>query len=302
MEAYKQNAVASICSRMETLCQFPMQVIVSKGALLACGLSGREAVSPTDLIDQEQTREFPDFCRHLTAAKSGDRAVRRQIGEHGREAKAIIERMLLGAQTLSDGIKLLEKTFAPAELKILRQHKRYTPQMRAPTHHVLIRSIYRPGEIAVPQKLFGGCACGAIRYRCHTDPVLMLNRHCRDCQQASGSAYAAIVAVPEPAVQIRGKLHYYKIVGQTGKATERGFCPSCESPITVKSERRPGVLGLQAASLDDPSTYEPVMDVFISSAQPWDKMDPELQKHRRGYPDPKGLSRSLDLRSPSRTR
>ena len=34
MEAYKQNAVASICSRMETLCQFPTQVIVLKGALL----------------------------------------------------------------------------------------------------------------------------------------------------------------------------------------------------------------------------------------------------------------------------
>lgn len=130
MEAYKQNAVASICSRMETLCQFPMQVIVLKGALLACGLSGRKAVSPKGLIDQEQTREFPNFCRHLTAAKSGDRAIQRQIDEHGREAKAIIERMLQGAQTLSDGIKLLEKTFTPAELKILRQRKRYTPQMR----------------------------------------------------------------------------------------------------------------------------------------------------------------------------
>jgi hypothetical protein len=136
----------------------------------------------------------------------------------------------------------------------------------------------------VPQKLFGGCACGAVRYECYTDPLLMLNCHCRDCQRASGSAYAAIVTVPKPAVQIRGKLNYHKIVGQTGGATERGFCPSCGSPITITSERRPDVLGLQAASLDDPSTYEPVMDVFISSAQPWDNMDPKVQKHTHGIP------------------
>lgn len=130
MEAYKQNAVASICSRMETLCQFPTQVIVLKGALLACSLSGSKAVSPAGLIDQEQTREFPDFCRHLLAAKFGDRDLQGQIDEHSREATAIIDRMLSGAQTLSDGIKLFEKTFTSAELKIFRRRERYTPQLQ----------------------------------------------------------------------------------------------------------------------------------------------------------------------------
>jgi hypothetical protein len=139
VEAYKQNAVSSISSRMETLCQFPAQVIVLKGALLACGLSGHKAVSPAGLIDQEQTREFPDFCRHLVAAKFGDRELQKQIDEHSREAKALIDRMLLGAQTLSDGIELLEKTFTPAELKILRRRERYTPQM----HEKLIDFILR---------------------------------------------------------------------------------------------------------------------------------------------------------------
>jgi hypothetical protein len=44
------------------------------------------------------------------------------------------------------------------------------------------------------QKISGGCACGAIHYECNADPVVMLNCHCRDCQRASGSAYAAVVA------------------------------------------------------------------------------------------------------------
>ena len=67
------------------------------------------------------------------------------------------------------------------------------------------------------QKISGGCACGAIHYECNADPVVMLNCHCRDCQRASGSAYAAVVVVPKNAVQMRGEPRYYKVVGKAGK-------------------------------------------------------------------------------------
>jgi hypothetical protein len=134
------------------------------------------------------------------------------------------------------------------------------------------------------QKISGGCACGAIHYECNIDPVMMLNCHCRKCQQATGTAYAAIVAVPKTAVQIRGEPRYYKIVGDAGKAVERGFCPTCGSQVTMKFERLPDVLGLPAGSLDDPSIYNPMMDVFTSSAQPWDHMNPSIQKHAEGPP------------------
>jgi hypothetical protein len=133
------------------------------------------------------------------------------------------------------------------------------------------------------QKISGGCACGAIRYECNADPVVMLNCHCRDCQRASGSAYAAVVVVPKNAIEMRGEPRYYK-VGNAGKAIERGFCPACGSQVTVKLERLPDVLGLQAGSLDDPSVHRPMMDVFTSSAQPWDHMNPNIQKHSQGLP------------------
>jgi hypothetical protein len=133
-------------------------------------------------------------------------------------------------------------------------------------------------------KLSGGCACGAIHYDCNADPVIMFNCHCRDCQRASGSAYAAIVVVPKAAVQMRGELVYHKIVGSAGKAIERGFCPTCGSHVTDKLERLPNILALQAGSLDDASMYRPTMDVFTSSAQPWDHMDPKVQKHTHAVP------------------
>ena len=68
-------------------------------------------------------------------------------------------------------------------------------------------------------------------------------------------------------------------IGGAGKAMERGFCPTCGSHVTDKLERLPNILALQAGSLDDPSMYRPMMDVFTSSAQPWDHMDPKVQKH-----------------------
>jgi hypothetical protein len=132
------------------------------------------------------------------------------------------------------------------------------------------------------QKISGGCACGAVRYECNLDPVIMLNCHCRNCQQASGSGYAAVAAVPKTAVQVRGEPRYYKIVGDAGTAVERGFCPNCGSQVFMKIERLPDVLGLQAGSLDDPSIYRPMMDIFTSSAQPWDHMNPNTQKHTQG--------------------
>ena len=132
------------------------------------------------------------------------------------------------------------------------------------------------------QKISGGCACGAIRYEVSADPVAMLNCHCRDCQRGTGSAYAAVMVVPAAAVRMQGEPRYHRQVGDAGKAVERGFCAMCGSPVAVRLERMPDILGLQAASLDDPSQYKPAMDIFTSSAQPWDHMLPHTKKLTQG--------------------
>ena len=134
-------------------------------------------------------------------------------------------------------------------------------------------------------KLSGGCACGAIRYEAHAEPVLMLNCHCRDCQRASGSGYAAIVVVPKGAVQFTGEPRYHQVTGEKGSKVGRGFCASCGSPIALTLERMPDIIGLQAASLDDPSLHKPAMDLFTASAQAWDHMHPGTPKRPRGARD-----------------
>jgi hypothetical protein len=131
-------------------------------------------------------------------------------------------------------------------------------------------------------KFFGRVRLRAVHYETTIDPVLMLNCHCRACQQAGGSGYAPIVVVPKEGLQLHGELRYHRSIGDNGKAVERGFCPNCGSQIAMKLESMPGVVGLQAGSLADPSRFVPAMDVFTNGAQPWDHMQPERKKFPRG--------------------
>ena len=40
----------------------------------------------------------------------------------------------------------------------------------------------------------------------------------------------------------------------------------------------PDLMGIMAGSLDDPSWFQPTMEIFTASAQPWDFMNPNLPR------------------------
>jgi hypothetical protein len=138
----------------------------------------------------------------------------------------------------------------------------------------------------------GGCACGAIRYECAAAPLLALNCHCRDCQRASGTAFAAIIRVPAAAFTVtKGAPRFYTVTGNSGNMVSRGFCPQCGSPVFSRLSGMSDIVGVRVGSLDDPSGYRPVVDIFVASAQPWDHMNPELPKSP-GYPQAVGPKRA----------
>jgi hypothetical protein len=124
----------------------------------------------------------------------------------------------------------------------------------------------------------GGCMCGAVRYECTADPMFMGNCHCRDCQQASGAAYVGALGVPANGVKITGNVKYYESKADSGGTAKRGFCPNCGARLFSMPSFAPDLLVILAASLDDPSIYKAGMDIYTSSAQPWDHMDPALPK------------------------
>jgi len=132
----------------------------------------------------------------------------------------------------------------------------------------------------------GGCMCGAVRYECTGAPMFMGNCHCRDCKRAAGSASAPAIGVPRSAVKVSGEVKYYESKTDSGNMVKRGFCPNCGSRLFSLPPFAPDVIVILASSLDDPSIFQPAMDIYTSSAQPWDHMNPALQKFPKMPPMP----------------
>jgi hypothetical protein len=56
----------------------------------------------------------------------------------------------------------------------------------------------------------GGCVCGAVRYECSAEPIMMFKCHCRDCQRVTGGGFVAGLLVPAAAFRLtKGQLRYH---------------------------------------------------------------------------------------------
>ncbi len=124
----------------------------------------------------------------------------------------------------------------------------------------------------------GGCLCGQVRYSISAKSVGSGNCHCRSCQKAVGAAYLAALFVPTNALDITGIYKEFATVAASGNQVYRGFCPECGTTLFGRNTGHPEIRPVSAASLDDPSIFQPHVDFWVADAQPWDYMNPDLPK------------------------
>jgi hypothetical protein len=129
----------------------------------------------------------------------------------------------------------------------------------------------------------GGCTCGAIRYVCARPPVAMLNCHCRDCQRSSGAPFASGFIVRASEVQIAGTPKTYSVHAGSGSLATRSFCSECGAPLFTHGEAAPQFI--RFPTLDNPSEFRPMLDIWTSSAQPWACLSQEIP-HYAQSPQP----------------
>lgn len=121
----------------------------------------------------------------------------------------------------------------------------------------------------------GGCQCGAVRYALHAELTLPHLCHCRMCQKAFGSFFAALAVIDEADIEwTRGKPKIFR----SSSITDRGFCDVCGTPLTFQMIEGTRV-NISLGSLDNPEMVPPDIQIGIESRLPWFADLPGLKEH-----------------------
>jgi hypothetical protein len=119
-------------------------------------------------------------------------------------------------------------------------------------------------------RLDGGCACGAVRYRLGTPPLFVHCCHCRDCQRQSGSAFTinALIEADRCAV-LTGEATAFAMPTDSGKPHHIFRCTRCGTALWSEYGGRSTIRFVRAATLDDPAALAPDVHIYTRSKLPW---------------------------------
>lgn len=125
---------------------------------------------------------------------------------------------------------------------------------------------------------FGGCECGAFRYRVEGEPKAVVVCHCRNCQRQSGAAFGmSMVFSVDQFICESGELASFERPTQSGATMQGYFCPTCGTRIYNRKVRVP-LLILKPGTLDDTSDVVPTLQLWTCRKQRWFDLP-----HLRGY-------------------
>jgi len=129
-----------------------------------------------------------------------------------------------------------------------------------------------------PQKITGGCLCGAIRYEADQPPFDAGYCHCRMCQKSLGSLFGAWVFFNHADFRFVGEEPAWYPSSET---IRRGFCRDCGSPIIWQPD---GVdfATIWIGTLDEPAAFEPRSHWHTNSRIPWVDIHAHLPSTRDG--------------------
>lgn len=108
----------------------------------------------------------------------------------------------------------------------------------------------------------GGCQCGAVRYQASGEPKHIALCHCSDCRKSAGAPAVTWAAFGEDEFSVTsGDVTTFNSSG----AAMRSFCPKCGTGLFYRNaEVLPGIVDIQAATLDDPEALAPNIQIQVA--------------------------------------
>lgn len=117
-------------------------------------------------------------------------------------------------------------------------------------------------------KLHGGCLCGKVTFVLNNDFRKFYVCHCKQCQQLTGSAFAAnLFTSPDNIQWLSGDNEVQQYVHET-RSFSKAFCRHCGSalPIVTKSGR---ALLVPAGSINGEPSLMPQASIFSAEEACW---------------------------------
>ena len=130
-------------------------------------------------------------------------------------------------------------------------------------------------------EIIGACACGEIRFRLLGAPIVTHGCHCRDCQQATGSAFAVNAMIETDRVALEA--------GAPERVeTHSGFtdwrCARCQ--VTAWSHHPklgPKIAFVAAGILEGDHGIAPDIHCYTRSKHPWVVLPPGVPAFEADY-------------------
>lgn len=126
---------------------------------------------------------------------------------------------------------------------------------------------------------YGGCGCGAVRYKTLGEPIRGTLCHCRYCQTRTGSAFGISIFFDASNVHLlQGNLKAYSFATESGRTLTWHFCDTCATSVFGESEAFSDMKIVFGGTFDPPTFWHlPEREVFRRSKADYVTMDIEEQ-------------------------
>lgn len=124
----------------------------------------------------------------------------------------------------------------------------------------------------------GGCACGHVRYKLASEPMIVHCCHCHHCQRQSGAGFAVNALIEADRVELlEGSVAEITVPTPSGRGQRIARCTKCQ--VALWSNYYMGGLDqlvrfVRVGTLDDPDRTPPDVHIYTEWKQSWVVLPP----------------------------
>jgi hypothetical protein len=131
--------------------------------------------------------------------------------------------------------------------------------------------------VTEPERVRGGCLCGAVRFTVALPTLFCGHCHCTMCQRNHGASYVTWFAVPSAQLTVEAGQDLLTRYASSEHGS-RSFCSRCGSSLFCVSARHPDIVDIPLANMDSAIDRAPGSHVFFTDRAPWTVIGDDLPR------------------------